>query len=119
MADASPNGILENPKLFEGDISGVRSTEELRNAIIGLNYRWPQATIPYVVSTSFSSFHNKCHSCNTIKYLQFIYITKRFKRTQCHRQSNDGVSRENLHPIRTSHQPTRLHHFQKNWKRVG
>ena len=48
--------LVENPELFEGDIVGVQSAEEIRNAIIGQNYRWPQAVIPYVISAAFCKY---------------------------------------------------------------
>lgn len=40
--------------VFEGDISGVQSIQELRNAIVGRNYRWPNAVIPYIIAAPFS-----------------------------------------------------------------
>ncbi|KZS07374.1 putative Metalloendopeptidase [Daphnia magna] len=40
--------------MFEGDISGIQSIKQLRNAIIGRNYRWPNAVIPDVISASFN-----------------------------------------------------------------
>ena len=51
----NPNWIVQSANLFEGDIAGVnKSTREMRNAIIGLNFRWPNAVIPYLISSSFS-----------------------------------------------------------------
>ena len=55
----NPNWIgdhHQSANLFEGDISGFKSTRELRNAIIGVNFRWPNAVIPYVIASSFSMF---------------------------------------------------------------
>lgn len=45
-----PGWISEDSSLFQGDIFGI----EVRNAITGKNFRWPDATIPYVITTSFS-----------------------------------------------------------------
>jgi hypothetical protein len=56
----NPNWIgdhHQSANLFEGDIAGFnKSTRELRNAIIGVNFRWPNAVIPYVIASSFSMF---------------------------------------------------------------
>jgi hypothetical protein len=55
----NPNWIgdhRQSANLFEGNISGFKSIRELRNAIIGVNFRWPNAVIPYVIASSFSIF---------------------------------------------------------------
>ena len=61
---------LESPDLFEGDISGVKLTsvpegaegepesylnENIKNAIKNTYQRWPEAEIPYVISSYFSA----------------------------------------------------------------
>ncbi|XP_042905001.1 astacin-like metalloprotease toxin 5 [Parasteatoda tepidariorum] len=43
---------LENPNLFEGDIAGPIDTD--RSATTGERYRWPQATIPYIIDSSLN-----------------------------------------------------------------
>ncbi|XP_046635683.1 hatching enzyme 1.2-like [Daphnia pulicaria] len=54
----NPNWIADHQhqssNLFEGDIAGVKSARELRNAIIGVNFRWPDAVIPYVITSSYT-----------------------------------------------------------------
>ncbi|KAI9554673.1 hypothetical protein GHT06_019949 [Daphnia sinensis] len=54
--DTSPDWIAprQSSDVFEGDISGVQSIQELRNAIVGRNYRWPNAVIPYIIAAPFT-----------------------------------------------------------------
>ncbi|UYV76941.1 MEP1B [Cordylochernes scorpioides] len=42
---------MENPDLFEGDILGVESPEDL-NAIARDDMRWPENTVPYVIDNA-------------------------------------------------------------------
>lgn len=46
---------MENADFIEGDMRGdATSIDQLRNAVIDPRLRWPNAVIPYVISTSFS-----------------------------------------------------------------
>ncbi|XP_057380411.1 zinc metalloproteinase nas-4-like [Daphnia carinata] len=86
--------------LFEGDISGVQSIQELRNAIVGRNYRWPNAVIPYIIGTPFTmeersviaralmEYHNKTCIRFVPRTIQPDYIV--FKTTGSGCNSNVG-----------------------------
>ena len=45
---------IENEQLFEGDMDGIRSVEDLKSATTDANRLWPGAQIPYVISASYS-----------------------------------------------------------------
>jgi len=69
--DTVDTKAMENPDMFEGDIAGLNKTTldrllgqanpkddpngVMRNAIRGTRTRWPGATIPYTISTQYSS----------------------------------------------------------------
>lgn len=44
---------IENEELFEGDMLGIRSAEDLKSATTDLDRLWPGAQIPYVISASY------------------------------------------------------------------
>ncbi|XP_071037837.1 astacin-like metalloprotease toxin 5 [Parasteatoda tepidariorum] len=47
---------LENPDLYDGDMAGIDGPLDIeRNAIASIRYRWPNATIPYVIDSSLRS----------------------------------------------------------------
>ena len=50
---ATDTRLLENDEMFEGDIVGMRSMLDVRNAILSDNLRWPHAEIPYAISATF------------------------------------------------------------------
>ncbi|XP_071037795.1 astacin-like metalloprotease toxin 5 [Parasteatoda tepidariorum] len=44
---------LENPDLYDGDMAGINGPLDIeRTSIAGIRWRWPNATIPYVIGTS-------------------------------------------------------------------
>lgn len=52
--DSYDRKLMESDGMLEGDIrTDVKSIGELRNAIIDPRLRWPNAVIPYVISTDF------------------------------------------------------------------
>ena len=54
-ADENPDHrLMENEQLFQGDIVGIRSVEDLKAATTNTKLLWPNGQIPYVLSTSFS-----------------------------------------------------------------
>ncbi|XP_015916696.2 astacin-like metalloprotease toxin 5 [Parasteatoda tepidariorum] len=47
---------LQNPDLFEGDIAGIDGRfDSERSAIVGSHFRWPNATVPYVIDSSLGN----------------------------------------------------------------
>ncbi|XP_015916701.2 astacin-like metalloprotease toxin 5 [Parasteatoda tepidariorum] len=47
---------LQNPDLYEGDIVGIDGPfDPERSAIVGSNFRWPNATVPYAVDSSLGN----------------------------------------------------------------
>ena len=52
--------------MFQGDINPI-GIDDKRNAIIGQNFRWPNATIPYVISTSYSKNQSRKKFYNNLK----------------------------------------------------
>lgn len=78
------DGKYEYGELFEGDMdlneNQLADVFGERNASIGENYRWPNATIPYVLSTNYSAEQN-AKILKTMKEIENVSCVRFRRRT--------------------------------------
>lgn len=99
--ESIPSGRLhESADLFEGDIAGIESIVDVRNAVLDLNLRWPQGVIPYVITTAFSKFSNRAKSFLS-KLLMQCHLCRSIGADR-HRPSHSGIPQEYVHSIRAA-----------------